>query len=131
MPRANVIAQRAAIIALATGGLSATPATPALPTSRKDRTVLQVKLFNTLNAFYVSVDGKVFQKPTRPTRPAMTPTLGHARARTRRTCLPGSTLDYEDGFGGDFHLFGLHANGFALVQLTFVRSTGQWVLQTL
>ena len=94
--------------------------------------MLQVLLFDTLNCFFVSDDGSLVQKAYAPGQAGADQNGWVTHNLTAaNVCKPDEDLEYQDGFHGDFHLFAKHANGTAVVHLTYVHAQHVWVTRQL
>lgn len=106
------------------------PPPPPAVISRKERTVIQVLLYGTLNVFYVADDGALVQKAYSPGPLADANGWVTSRLTVAGRCKAGSSVDAQDGYQNNFHLFAQAADGSRLVHLTWIRSQRRWVEQT-
>lgn len=114
-------------------GCLLTPPPPAPPPAvirRKDRTVITAMLYGTISVFYIADDGALVQKAFSPGPTADANGWITARLTPAGRCKVGGTVDAQEGFQGNFHLFAQHADGARLVHMTWLYGQRRWVEQT-
>jgi hypothetical protein len=96
---------------------------------RKGRQVIQHIIYGTVNVFFVGEDGALIQKCHSPGPGADVYGWRTFRLTAAGRCQPGTDVEAQDGFQGNFHLFAKAATGDRLVQVTLVHSQLRWVEQ--